>query len=48
MMLGELNQAYSTLAVLAFAQGVHPFVAYIELCRIVGQLSIFTPERAGH
>lgn len=45
MMLGELNQAYSTLAVLAFAQGVHPFVAYVELCRIVGQLSIFTPER---
>ena len=45
MMLAELNVAFSTLAVLAFAQGVHPFVAYTELCRIVGQLSIFAPER---
>jgi len=45
MMLAELNIAYSTLAVLAFAQGVHPFTAYTELCRIVGQLSIFAPER---
>ena len=27
-MLAELNVAYSTLAVLAFAQGVHPFMAY--------------------
>ena len=45
MMLAQLNAAYSTLAVLAFAQGVHPFVAYTELCRIVGQLSIFAPER---
>ncbi len=45
MMLSELNVAFSALAVLAFAQGVHPFVAYLELCRIVGQLSIFAPER---
>ncbi len=45
MMLAELNIAFSTLAVLAFAQGVHPFVAYTELCRIVGQLSIFGPKR---
>jgi type VI secretion system protein ImpJ len=45
MMLTELNVAFSTLAVLAFAQGVHPFVAYTELCRIVGQLSIFGPKR---
>ncbi len=45
MMLTQLNEAYATLAVLAFAQGVHPFVAYTELCRIVGQLSIFAPER---
>ncbi len=40
-MLKELNAAYTTLAVLAFARGVHPFVAYTELCRIVGQLAIF-------
>jgi type VI secretion system protein ImpJ len=45
MMLAELNVAFSTLAVLAFAQGVHPFVAYTEMCRIVGQLSIFGPKR---
>jgi type VI secretion system protein ImpJ len=45
MMLTQLNVAYSTLAVLAFAQGVHPFVAYVELCRIVGQLSIFDAGR---
>ena len=45
MMLSELNKAYATLRVLAFAQGVHPLVAYGELVRIVGQLSIFGAER---
>lgn len=45
MMLAQLNVGYSTLSVLAAAQGVHPFVAYTELCRIVGQLSIFGRER---
>ena len=45
LMLTKLNEAYSLLAVLAFAQGVHPFAAYSELCRIVGQLSIFGEER---
>jgi len=45
LMLAELNAAYSTLGVLAFASGVHPFVAYTELVRIVGQLSIFSPQR---
>lgn len=45
LMLGQLNSAYSTLSVLAFAHGVHPFVAYVELARIVGQLAIFTPDR---
>lgn len=44
-MLGELNAAYCVLGVLAFARGVHPFVAYTELCRIVGQLSIFGSQR---
>jgi type VI secretion system protein ImpJ len=44
-MLSELNAAYATLAVLAFARGVHPFVAYTELCRVVGQLSIFGKTR---
>lgn len=45
MMLGQLNSAYATLSVLAFARGVHPFTAYTELARIVGQLSIFHPSR---
>jgi type VI secretion system protein ImpJ len=45
LMLSELNEAYSVLAVLAFAQGVHPLTAYTELCRIVGRLSILGPER---
>jgi type VI secretion system protein ImpJ len=45
MMLSQLNAAYGALGVLAFAQGVHPFTAYAELCRILGQLSIFSPER---
>lgn len=44
-MLSELNAAYSVLAVLAFASGVHPLKAYTELCRIVGQLAIFGAER---
>ncbi|MEI8374730.1 MAG: type VI secretion system baseplate subunit TssK [Planctomycetota bacterium] len=39
--LSELNQAYCTLRVLAFAPGVHPLHAYTELCRIVGQLCFF-------
>jgi type VI secretion system protein ImpJ len=45
LMLSELNRASAVLGVLAFAQGVHPFTAYAELCRIAGQLAIFTPER---
>lgn len=45
LMLAQLNVAYTTLDVLTFAFGVHPFVAYREMARIVGQLSIFGPER---
>jgi type VI secretion system protein ImpJ len=44
-MLEKLNEAYATLSILAFAQTIHPLVAYTELCRILGSLSIFTPER---
>ncbi len=43
--LRELNEAYTLLGVLAFAQGVHPLGAYAELCRLVGRLSIFGPAR---
>ncbi|MHC4398307.1 MAG: type VI secretion system baseplate subunit TssK [Planctomycetota bacterium] len=45
LMLSVLNAGYATLEVLAFAQGVHPLVAYTELCRLLGQLSIFGPSR---
>lgn len=44
-MLDRLNEAYSTLDVMAPARGVHPFDAYMELARILGRLSIFGPER---
>jgi type VI secretion system protein ImpJ len=45
MLLWVLNEASSTLNCLAFARGVHPFWAYLELCRIVGRLAIFGPSR---
>jgi type VI secretion system protein ImpJ len=45
LMLSQLNIAYATLGVMAFAQGVHPLHAYTELCRIVGRLAIFGPNR---
>ena len=45
LMLHQLNSASCTLRVLAFALGVHPLVAYTELCRLVGQLSIFAGDR---
>lgn len=45
LMLSQLNAAYGALSILAFDRSVHPREAYVELCRIVGQLSIFRPER---
>ncbi len=43
--LRELNEAYALLGILAFAQGVHPLTAYLELCRLVGQMAIFGATR---
>lgn len=43
--LRELNEGYATLTNLAFLEGVHPLTAYLELCRLVGQLSVFGPTR---
>jgi type VI secretion system protein ImpJ len=43
--LAVLNEAFATLNILAFAEGIHPFPAYIELCRIVGQLAVFSAAR---
>ena len=45
LMLKTLNEAQAAAHCLTFAQGVHPFVAYRELCRIVGSLSIFDAQR---
>jgi type VI secretion system protein ImpJ len=45
LMLAELNQARSVLGVLAMAPGVHPLVAYTEMCRVAGQLSLFGAGR---
>jgi type VI secretion system protein ImpJ len=45
LMLITLNTAYGHLGCLTFAMGVHPFVAYAELCRLVGMLAIFDPAR---
>lgn len=44
-MLEMLNEAYATLTVLSFAHSIHPFAIYMEFCRVLGKLSIFTPER---
>lgn len=43
--LRELNEAYATFANLAFVEGIHPLPAYQELCRLVGQLSVFGQRR---
>jgi type VI secretion system protein ImpJ len=43
--LRELNEAYAVLGTAAFAAGVHPLDMYVELCRLVGQLSIFGGTR---
>lgn len=43
--LRELNEAYCVLGVLGFAQGVHPLEGYLELCRLVGRLSLFAGTR---
>lgn len=43
--LRELNEGYATLTNLAFLEGVHPLTAYLELCRLVGQLSVFGSTR---
>lgn len=41
MQLNAVNSSYPYLIQLSEALGVHPFLAYTELCRLVGQLSLF-------
>jgi type VI secretion system protein ImpJ len=43
--LRVLNEAYVLLHILAFVKGIHPLTAYLELCRLAGQLAVFGPER---
>ena len=45
LMLSLLNQAYAVVHCLTFAHSVHPFLAYYELCRVVGMLAIFDATR---
>ena len=42
--LAVLNEATAVLNTMAFAEGIHPFTAYLELCRLVGQLAIFRDD----
>jgi type VI secretion system protein ImpJ len=43
--LNALNTALGYLAGLPNSRGIHPLWVYQELCRVVGQLAIFRPER---
>ncbi len=43
--LHVLNEAYALLGTLTNAAGVHPLNAYLELCRLVGQLAVFSDTR---
>lgn len=45
MMLSKLLESQAALRVVAFAPGVHPRVAYTELCRVAGQLAVFEQDR---
>jgi len=44
-MLSQLNSGFGVLSVLVFTPGIHPLVAYTELCRLAAQLAIFSPQR---
>jgi type VI secretion system protein ImpJ len=43
--LAVLNEASAVLNTIAFAEGIHPITAYLELCRLVGQLAIYGGDR---
>jgi type VI secretion system protein ImpJ len=43
--LRVLNEASALLKTMAFVRGCHPYPAYLELCRLVGQLAIFGDNR---
>lgn len=39
--LDKLNEGWALLSNLAFVPGIHPLPAYLEMCRLVGSLSLF-------
>lgn len=39
--LGRMNEGYAVLGHVGFVPGIHPEDAYLELCRLVGQLAVF-------
>lgn len=43
--LRVMNESFAPLGVQAFAQGVHPYDVYLELCRLIGRLSVFGVAR---
>jgi type VI secretion system protein ImpJ len=43
--LRVFNEAWAYLSNLAYVEGIHPLTAYLELCRLGGQLSIFSAAR---
>ncbi len=43
--LAVLNEACAVLQTIAFTAGIHPLTAYLEMCRLVGQLAIFSEAR---
>ena len=38
-----LNEIVTHLRIMSHVKGVHPLEAYLELCRILGKLSVFSP-----
>lgn len=44
MFLSSVNSSYPYLLQLFQSSNLHPFRAYLELCRLVGQLAIFGPN----
>lgn len=45
IMLSALNASFTVLNALSYTQGVPPYVAYIEMCRTVGSVAVFTNDR---
>jgi type VI secretion system protein ImpJ len=43
--LAALNEATTVLQTIAFTEGVHPLMAFVELCRLAGQLAVYSESR---